>query len=122
MDDKSEFALAPFREKIEYCFSAPTVEEVYSRLEKDGSKWAEDTIKLLNKMSPTSLKITYKELELGKHLNLINCLQMEYRLAVNCVDGHDFREGNENIIYFQIYQNYSVVSDTLYSIKISFLF
>ncbi|ERL84686.1 hypothetical protein D910_02113 [Dendroctonus ponderosae] len=93
VDDKSEFALAPFREKIDYCFSAPTVEEIYSRLEKDGSKWAEDTIKLLNKMSPTSLKITFKELELGKQLNLINCLQMEYRLAVNCVDGHDFREG-----------------------------
>lgn len=80
-------------DKINNCFAAPTVEEIYSRLEKDGSKWAQETINLLNKMSPTSLKITHKELELGKNMNLNDCLQMEYRLAVNCVDGHDFKEG-----------------------------
>lgn len=93
IDDKAQFSLSPFMDKINSCFSASTVEEIYSRLEKDGSKWAEETIALLNKMSPTSLKITIKQLELGKKTNLYECLQMEYRMAVNCVDGHDFKEG-----------------------------
>ncbi|CAG9768744.1 unnamed protein product [Ceutorhynchus assimilis] len=92
-EDKSEFSLGPYLEQINNCFSAPTLEEVISRLEKDGSKWAQDTLNLLKKMSPTSLKITYKQLELGKEMNLLECLKMEYRLAVNCVEGHDFREG-----------------------------
>ncbi|XP_050305677.1 3-hydroxyisobutyryl-CoA hydrolase, mitochondrial [Anthonomus grandis grandis] len=91
--DIPEFSLAPYIDQINKCFSAPTVEEIISRLERDGSKWALDTIQLLNKMSPTSLKVTNKELELGKQMNLFECLQMEYRLAVKCVDGHDFREG-----------------------------
>lgn len=98
IDDKAQFSLSPFMDKINSCFSASTVEEIYSRLEKDGSKWAEETIALLNKMSPTSLKITVKQLELGKKMNLYECLQMEYRMAVNCVDGHDFKEGNTRIM------------------------
>ncbi|XP_066150623.1 3-hydroxyisobutyryl-CoA hydrolase, mitochondrial-like [Euwallacea fornicatus] len=92
-DEKCKFSLDPYLEKIDACFSAPTVEEIYLRLEKDGSKWAAETIALLNKMSPTSLKITLKQLELGKKMDLHECLKMEYRLAVNCVDGHDFKEG-----------------------------
>ncbi|KAF7287988.1 hypothetical protein GWI33_000048 [Rhynchophorus ferrugineus] len=92
-DNKSEFSLSPYMDKINHCFGAPTVEEVFIRLVKDGSQWAEETIKTLNKMSPTSLKITYRQLEYGKSLNLLDCLRMEYRMAVNCVNNHDFREG-----------------------------
>lgn len=93
-NDTSEFSLGPYLDKINKCFSGSTVEEIYSSLEKDGSKWAQDTIVLLNKMSPTSLKVSLKELEMGKSMNLHDCLKMEYRIAVRCVEGHDFREGN----------------------------
>ena len=71
------------------------MEEIITRLEKDGSKWAEDTLKLLNKMSPTSLKVTHKQLEIGKNLNLQECLKMEYRIAVHCLENKDFREGKK---------------------------
>lgn len=91
--DNSDFSLTSVMEKINHCFSANTVEEILARLEKDGSKWAEGTINLLNKMSPTSMKITFKELELGKNLSLQECLQMEYRLAFNCLEQKDFLEG-----------------------------
>ncbi|XP_060524634.1 3-hydroxyisobutyryl-CoA hydrolase, mitochondrial [Cylas formicarius] len=91
--DDRQFSLAPYIDQINAVFSAPTVSEIYDRLEKDESKWAQETVQLLNKMSPTSLKLTHKQLELGKTLNLNECLEMEYRLAVRCVEGHDFREG-----------------------------
>lgn len=44
-------------------------------------------------MSPTSLKVTHKQLELGKSLSLQECLQMEFRLAGNHCIKSDFKEG-----------------------------
>lgn len=44
-------------------------------------------------MSPTSLKVTLHELHLGANYSLGECLQMEYRLAVHCVQDSDFHEG-----------------------------
>lgn len=93
-DIKGEFSLSPHLQQINRCFSGDSVEEIIARLEKDGSEWAKKTIETLNKMSPTSLKVTVKLLGLGANLNLDQCLQMEYRLAVNCLANTDFYEGN----------------------------
>lgn len=45
-------------------------------------------------MSPTSLKVTLHELNLGANFSLGECLQMEYRLGVHFVEDSDFHEGN----------------------------
>lgn len=89
----AEFSLKPYMTQIDYCFGAPTVEEIVKRLEKDGSEWAVNTLGLLNKMCPTSLKVTLKELNVGSQKNLIECLEMEYRIAVNCMANKNFFEG-----------------------------
>lgn len=47
----------------------------------------------LCKMSPTSLKVTFRQLELGSQLSLAQCLIMEYRLAVRHLERSDFKEG-----------------------------
>lgn len=52
-------------EKISQVFNADSLEEMYKRLEKDGSEWSQKQLKLLNKMSPTSLKVGIKQLSLG---------------------------------------------------------
>lgn len=54
-------------------------------------------------MSPTSLKITQRELEIGAKSTLAQCLQMEFRLAYNSLDGNDFFEG----AYFTLRSNES---------------
>lgn len=95
--DLPEFSLKPVIDQINQCFAPQLVEEVISRLKSDGSKWAEDTLKLLNKMSPTSLKVTCKELEYGRNLPLNECLKMEYNLAVNCLENKDFYEGKVHL-------------------------
>lgn len=53
--------------RIEKCFDAGSMEEIYENLRQDGSKWANDTISLLNLKSPTSLKVSYRQLYLGKN-------------------------------------------------------
>lgn len=41
-----EFSLAKYREQIDTCFSASTIEEILLNLENDGSDWALQTIRV----------------------------------------------------------------------------
>ncbi|PIN97489.1 hypothetical protein AB205_0139280 [Aquarana catesbeiana] len=50
-------------------------------------------LQTLSKMSPTSLKITFRQLKNGSSLTLQEVLTMEYRLSQACMRGHDFYEG-----------------------------
>uniref|UniRef100_A0A452HZW7 3-hydroxyisobutyryl-CoA hydrolase n=1 Tax=Gopherus agassizii TaxID=38772 RepID=A0A452HZW7_9SAUR len=50
-------------------------------------------ITTINKMSPTSLKMTLRQLREGASMNLQDVLIMEYRLSQACMSGHDFYEG-----------------------------
>ncbi|XP_067009052.2 3-hydroxyisobutyryl-CoA hydrolase, mitochondrial [Anabrus simplex] len=88
-----EFSLAPYLKQIDQIFSAPTVEEILVRLEKDGSEWAIKTLTTLRQMSPTSMKVTKRELDEGVNKTLQECLIVEYRLGVHACEGHDFYEG-----------------------------
>ena len=79
--------------KIEKCFGGKTVEEIYENLRLDGSDWAKKTIKVLDKMSPTSLKVVHRELNLGKAMSRRDCYKMEFRLVVNSYPLPDMVEG-----------------------------
>jgi hypothetical protein len=63
-------------------FKAPSLEAIISNLEKDGSDWAKQQIKILGQMSPTALKIAFKQFQLGARKNLKECLDMEYKLML----------------------------------------
>lgn len=76
----AELSLGKNLDQINECFNATSVEEILEKLEKDGSEWALKTLKRLRSVSPTSLKVTFRELCLGEKLSLGECLQMEYRL------------------------------------------
>lgn len=91
--DTKDFSLKPVLDQINKCFAPQEIEEIIHLLKADKSKWAEETLKLLNKMSPTSMKVSLKELEFGKNMSLAECLKMEYNLAVNSLEKHDFYEG-----------------------------
>ncbi|GLV41048.1 3-hydroxyisobutyryl-CoA hydrolase [Carabus blaptoides fortunei] len=93
VDGCADFSLAPYLKQINKCFSAPTVEAIVKELEKDNSQWAQSTIKMLCKMSPTSMKVTKVLLERGAQISLHECLQMEYNVAVNTLAKNDFYEG-----------------------------
>lgn len=98
----NEFSTAPMSSaseldslipRIKKCFGGATVEEIYENLCLDGSDWAKNTIKVLNKMSPTSLKVVHRELTLGKTLSRRDCYRMEFRLVANQATGNDMGEG-----------------------------
>jgi len=78
---------------IDDCFSAPSVEEIMRLLEASNVQFAKDSLVLLKKMSPFSLKITKRALDEGSELTLAECLQMEFRLSQRFVADNDFAEG-----------------------------
>ncbi|XP_031625284.1 3-hydroxyisobutyryl-CoA hydrolase, mitochondrial isoform X2 [Contarinia nasturtii] len=91
---KSKFILAKHLDQINKSFNASSIEEILSNLEKDNSEWAQQTIKTLRSVSPLSLKVTLRLLNIGSNFqSLGECLQMEYRLAVHFVEDSDFHEG-----------------------------
>uniref|UniRef100_A0A3B5B4X5 3-hydroxyisobutyryl-CoA hydrolase n=1 Tax=Stegastes partitus TaxID=144197 RepID=A0A3B5B4X5_9TELE len=78
----------PKKKKTRTTFSS---EGIVQNLKADGSEFAKK--QTLSKMSPTSLKITYKQLQVGATLSLQDVLVMEYRLSQACMRGCDFYEG-----------------------------
>ncbi len=85
--------LAGQREVIDRCFSAPTVEEMIERLEAEGGKWVEHQRESMAAKSPTSMKLTLRQLRLGAELDFDACMVMEYRMTQAVMAGCDFFEG-----------------------------
>ncbi|KAK9410815.1 3-hydroxyisobutyryl-CoA hydrolase mitochondrial-like [Crotalus adamanteus] len=93
LDQEKEFILGEHMDKINSLFSANSMEEIVQNLKKDGSPFALDQLRTIAKMSPTSLKIAFRQLKEGASLNLQDVFTMEYRLSQACMRGHDFYEG-----------------------------
>ena len=62
--------LATRQAEIDRCFAAGSVEEIVANLEVEGSDWAAETLATLRQKSPTSLKVSFKQLtEYGERVN-----------------------------------------------------
>ncbi|KAM4609274.1 3-hydroxyisobutyryl-CoA hydrolase, mitochondrial [Polymixia lowei] len=93
LDAGKPFVLEQHMEDIDRLFSSSSVEDILQNLKADGSSFAKKQSETLSKMSPMSLKITYKQLQDGASLSLQDVLVMEYRLSQACMRGCDFYEG-----------------------------
>jgi enoyl-CoA hydratase len=91
--------LAEHRAEIDRCFAGTSVEDILARLAAEDSEWARKQIGTLETMSPTSLKVTFRQLRDGAHLETIaDVMQMEYRIADRCYRGHDLFEGIRAVV------------------------
>jgi enoyl-CoA hydratase len=91
--DAGPAPVAEHRQAIDQCFSAGSVAEIMDRLAAEGGDWAEKTLTSLGRMSPTALKIAYRQIREGRELDFEDCMMLEYRLSQRVIPGHDFREG-----------------------------
>ncbi|MGH6828785.1 MAG: enoyl-CoA hydratase/isomerase family protein [Rhizomicrobium sp.] len=81
------------RERMNVAFSAPSVEAVLERLDRDGSPFSAQTARTLRGRSPFSLKLAFRLIKEGGKRTREDCLKMEYRVASRRVMDADFREG-----------------------------
>eukprot|EP00088_Acartia_fossae_P066896 TRINITY_DN8314_c0_g1_i1.p1 TRINITY_DN8314_c0_g1~~TRINITY_DN8314_c0_g1_i1.p1 ORF type:complete len:390 (+),score=55.79 TRINITY_DN8314_c0_g1_i1:42-1172(+) len=93
-DKDKEFSLASKLKVIDEIFSAPSVEEIVTRLDGEGSEFSGKTLKTLKRASPSSLKVAFRQISEGKKLKTLGeCLNMEHRLVTRCCENDDFYEG-----------------------------
>jgi enoyl-CoA hydratase len=97
--DPGPTPLAALRPAIDRCFAADTIEQVLGALDAEAAaggewaSWAGETRAGLSTKSPTSLKITLRQLQLGREYDLEAALVLEYRLTQHVMAAHDFYEG-----------------------------
>lgn len=85
--------LARHRAAIDRCFAGDTVEGMLAALEREGTDWAKQQHAAMLPKSPTSMKISLRQLRLGAGMDFAQELRMEYRLSQAFMAGHDFYEG-----------------------------
>jgi enoyl-CoA hydratase len=91
-------ALAENRDAIDRCFHHDRVEDIELALQREESAWAKKTLKIMATKSPTSQKITRRQLCDGAKLDFDACMVMEYRLSQHIMAADDFFEGVRALI------------------------
>ncbi len=97
--DAGPAPLAPHRAAIDRLFAHDTVEAIFAALEADGSDWPSAQLAILKTKSPQSMKVTLRQLRLGRDMtDFAEVMAMEYRLSGRVVQTHDFQEGVRAVI------------------------
>jgi enoyl-CoA hydratase len=79
---------------IDRCYHADRIEDIAARLQGSGEQAAHAALETMRKASPTSLKITLRNLrDAALFKRVEECFQQDYRIALACIAGHDFVEG-----------------------------
>ena len=86
--------LAAARLWIDGCYSANNVEDIVKRLRASGGDAAHAALAIVERMSPTALKLTLRNMRSAVSFQRVEqSFQQDYRLALACIAGHDFIEG-----------------------------
>jgi enoyl-CoA hydratase len=92
-DNVPDTFLETHRKSIDSIFGLQSVEAILAALDAEGTDWAGETATTLRTKSPTSLKVTFRQIREGAKLEFDDCMRMEYRMVNRIVAGHDFYEG-----------------------------
>ncbi|KNC79694.1 hypothetical protein SARC_07921 [Sphaeroforma arctica JP610] len=86
------FSLDAHLNDIDRCFAGDKAEDMLALL-NDSGEWGRKNAKTIEKMSPTSVKVTIRQLRNGAGLSLDGDLQMELRICAETMRNKDFYEG-----------------------------
>jgi len=88
------------REAIDRCFRFDTIEKIVEAVQKETksdnqriAEWATATHKTILQRSPTSLKVTLRQLRYGKGWGISETFVREHQMAGHFMAHHDFTEG-----------------------------
>jgi enoyl-CoA hydratase len=91
--------LSAARRWIDHCYAADDVAEMADRLCRSDDQDARAALAVLNRMSPTSLKIALRNTRSALSFGRVeDSFEQDYRIALACIAGHDFIEGIRSAI------------------------
>ena len=91
--------LAAHQDEIARLFAGDSVEAIVAALEADGGAWAQEQLKVLATKSPQTMKVAFRQLQLGGDMKkFADNMAMEYRIGARVVQRHDFLEGVRAVI------------------------
>jgi enoyl-CoA hydratase len=93
-----EPTLAQHRALIDRVFVLPSVEEIMTALQAEPGSFAAETLAQLQTKSPTSLKVTHRQVREGALRDFDDCMRMEWRMVNRVIRGHDFYEGTRAVV------------------------
>jgi enoyl-CoA hydratase len=91
--DAGAARLRALQAEIDRCFGGGSVEAIVTALRQERAAWAEEALASIARASPISLKITFRQLMLGRGMSVEEALTLEYRMTQHVMAGHDFFEG-----------------------------
>jgi enoyl-CoA hydratase len=82
------------REWIDACYGAGELEAIVKQLSACHAETARAALDIMRKASPTSLKVALRNIRSAATFKKVEeSFQQDYRIALACIAGHDFREG-----------------------------
>lgn len=97
-DDPGATKLASHAGDIDRLFAGETLEDIMAALAEEDGEWAEKQLARLSRKSPTSMKVTFRQLREGRRLGFNENMRMEFRIANHTLAGDDFYEGVRAIL------------------------
>ena len=93
-DDPGHAVINDIRSPISRLFQGhATLDSLMTVLKTDDSDFAADTLKILDRMSPTSMRLAFEQMTRGHTLDFNDVMKMEFRIVRRVMEGHDFFEG-----------------------------
>jgi enoyl-CoA hydratase len=97
--DAGRPSIAQHQDEIGRLFSGDSVEAIFDALETADSDWAREQLKILRTKSPQTLKVAFRQLQLGARAkDFAENMAMEYRIGARVVQRNDFLEGVRAVI------------------------
>jgi enoyl-CoA hydratase len=86
-------SLPAIQPEIDRAFAGKSIEAILAALDRERADWAKEARDAMARAAPLSLKITLRQLQLGKGMSVDQALTLEYRLTQHVMAGQDFFEG-----------------------------
>ena len=90
--------IAKLHQAIDLCFGLNSVDAIMTALENRDDPGSQDSLNLLRRGSPTSLKVTFEHMRRMRGKNLADVLKEKWRISQHMMAGTEFFEGVRSVL------------------------
>lgn len=91
-------SFSSLHQEVQSVFQHNSLEAILTAIKFSSSDFLDEVVVMLNKKSPTSLRVTLRALREGALMKFDDCMKQELTLATNFLKSYDFREGIRAVI------------------------